>query len=430
MIEDLTPEELELSALGTLATPEDVRYAVSRGVDEYSFQVDAHVKVWRYLEDRSSRSDVITREDVKVVCGVDLPAGLTDKETLVERLVELSQARRARQAIVSHLDGLGFSSKVKPSATIAELVAELSELSAVGNKGHVRYFDHDATERLNEVLSRSKKSKSGELVGFKTGLAYWDDDNDGFQPGDVVVVLGALNSGKSWLILNMAATAYWYSGAKVLFLSPESTVFDVEARLDAIVSRFMGMSQSNRAIRRGQVDEGEYERYVTALKDTGRRGWVTRDAGDAGVFTVPDIISLAREHRPDILVIDGFHLIKAPGKTYESQKESAEQLKGVAQSLGLTIIAAHQANRDAVLAPDDAPRVGESAYGLGLVQAANRVLSLATRRSNPMHRVFRISKVRDGEVPATRFFLHFDVDNGDIYQIKENVNEDTGMVVF
>lgn len=431
-LREFNPEELELVALATLRKPADVRYAREAGVDEFSFQVDEHVRAWEYLVKRAERSDEpASVEDVLVFAGVALPEGLTDREAAVEALVELSVARRARAAALRHLDGLTSpTSSVSPKQAVSALVAELSELSAASSRGHARYFDRDARERLAEVFRRTEAAEEGGLSGWPTGIKLFDEAGEGWQPGELVVFMGMLNVGKSWLALKSAAHSYWYGGAKVLYLSPESSVFDVETRLDSVVARELGMQVGNRALRRGRVPRDTYQRYIDALLETGRAGWVTLDAGSAGSFQVPDIISAAREHRPDVLVIDGFHLISGTGKTWESMKDSAEAVKGLAQALNLSVLAVHQANREAVLAPDDAPRLGDSAYGLALVQAANRVISLAHRRGYPQQRVFKVVKNRDGEVPTDSFYLRWNPEVGDIQQVDPNVDEESGFVDF
>lgn len=424
MLNDLTPEELELSALGSLLGPADIRYAVGEGVDEYSFQVDKHVKVWEYLVARSNLTDIISREDVALICDVELPRGLTDKETLVEALVQMSLSRRAAKAVQDRFtDEVIDNPTEKTKEALAGLVGDLSALAAQTKGTHIGYYAADAFERLAEVKNRAAKVEEGGMVGLMTGLDVFDKVNDGWQAGDLVAVIGALNVGKSFFILWSAANAWYYSGAKVLFISPESKRFDVEARLDAIVGRFNDTDISNKAIRRGTIDFDVYEKHIEMLDARKGNDFIIVDSDSTGGFSVNDIIALAREHRPDLLVIDGFHLVHIAGKggegakSWEKIKDAADSIKTAAQALNMAVIAGSQATRNAVMAPSDAPELGESAYGMGLVEAANRVISLAARRENKQQRVFKIQKNRDDEVPRDSFYLHFAVDIGDIRQV-------------
>ncbi len=409
-----TPVELELTALSALTTASAVRTARDAGVTDMSFQVDEHVRAWEYIVGRANKGADATPGDVLAVCGVELTPDITDVGTLVEELVVQSVDRRTRQLAVRL-----FEQNLDPRERARQMAGELSSLVTGTARGHERFFDADTKTRLEKVMARTKALERGEMIGWPTGLDVLDNDGDTWKPGEFVLVLAAPNVGKSFLLLKMVAHAYWEADARVLFLSPESTVSDVEDRLDPIIARYMGRTpMSNKALRRGRVDMDEYGEYLTALEARGKSQFVIRDSGDAGVFTVSSIVSLAREHRPDILVVDGFHLIRGDGKSWEAMKQAAEDIKGVVMDMGAVALVGSQVNRDAVLAPDDVPTGGDAAYGMAAYETANRVISMATVRSRKQERVFKLIKHRDGEVITKRQYLHFDVDSGDIRQIK------------
>lgn len=427
MIRDLTPEVLELSALATLLSPADTRYARERGVDEFSFAVDKHVLAWNYLVERSTVTEVVTRADVELICGLVLPEGLTDRDGLVEALVQLSLHRRATTLAVAHLEPAGKDPTTLGREALTNLVGDLSALTAATKGTHVGYYLRDARKRFEEVEARAHKVAEGGMVGWRTGLDTFDAVGDGWQKGDLVAVIGALNVGKSFFILWSAAQAWYYDNAKVLFISPESTQFDVYARLTAVQGHLDGRSLSNRAIRRGSIDLVEFEEYTADLEQKARDGheeFIVVDSASTDGFSVVDIVSLARQHRPDILVIDGFHLISGAGETWESIKASADAIKTAAQALDMSVIAGSQAKRSAVMAPGDAPELGDAAYGMGLAEAANRVISLAQRPKNKMHRTFKIIKNRDDAVPRDSFYINFDVDTGNIQQVDKSEGKD------
>jgi len=216
----------------------------------------------------------------------------------------------------------------------------------------------------------------------------------------------------------------------VLFLSPESTNFEIEARMDAILGRFMGYEISNRAIMKGFIDDELYSKYLKEVMLSGRKDWKTRDSGDRGVFTLSDIEAQAREFRPDILAIDGFHLIKGLGSSWENMKAAAESIKGLAQHLGMVVIAGSQAQREAAMAIDDTQELGQVAYGMGLVETANRVITLVEKKGDQQQRVFKVPKMRGGEKILNRRYLKFNVDVGEIYELNPEIDEETGQVTF
>lgn len=242
----------------------------------------------------------------------------------------------------------------------------------------------------------------------------------------------------SWFLAKCGAYAYMKHHKRVVFLSPESTIADVEARLEPIFARLMieeGLLDtkdvlSNRDIRNLSINPDLYRRFHTVLAGFDRSDWITRDSGDAGIFTVPDIIAAAREYRPDMLIIDGFHLIRGSGKSWETMKEAAEALKGLAQDMGLVVLGGTQAQRDAVVAADDAPGMGQTAYGMALVEAANRVISLGPVSNRHDRRMFKVPKFRDGAKILERQYLQFDVDTGDIRQLEADTDFGSGLVTF
>lgn len=420
---DMGPEELELTALSSLLSEEAVREAMSHGVTALSFQVPEHEKAWLYLVQRAEAGRTATVEDVRLATGVKLTAGVSDHETFVETLVARSTQRRAYEAIARRVERLASA----PVDTVRELIADLGAIAAPTEAAHARYFD-DVDARLLEFEAKVRQVEERGYVGWPTGLPTFDDDGDTWKPGELVNIQGATNAGKSFLLLWLTKNVYWRQRARVLFLSPENTVQDIEARLDPMIARELGLTLSVRGIRNGTQDREVYNEYMRRLAAQDRHDWVTRDSGELGVFTVGDIIAHARQHRPQVLAIDGFHLIRGDGKSWESMKHAAETVKGLAQALGMVVLTVSQAQRDSVVANDDAPTVGQAAYGLALNEAANRVISLALKTGVETQRIFKVPKNRDGRVVTDRRTLRFNVDQGDIGEGTVKVDEATGFV--
>ncbi len=431
---DATPEEVELGALATLKTPELVQQARGRGVDEAAFRVPAHQDVWRYLCERAEAGEPATAADVLAITGVALPEDLTDAENFVGTVALLGLQRKLRSVLLEGADAL----QDNPRAALTGLLGGLGKLAtSETTEGHLRRFEVDARVRLATLESPHEAA-----TGIPTGLPVFDQEEYFWQPGEVVSIIGATGTGKSFLMLRLAAGAYHYHGANVLFLSPESSVRDIELRLDPIIAHFLGIGLSNRKLRRGTEEATRYRAYMDALDAhvaTSTARWVTRDAGSAGQFSPADIIAQAREHlsggtpgTPDILCIDGFHLIRddSGGKSWEHMQRAATLIKGLAQDLGILVLTVSQATRTVLQDVSEAPDLGQAAYGMGLTEAANRVISVAEQRGNPMRRVFKVPKHRDGQRVMKRLALHFDVDAGDIHQLGTQVQDDTGEVDF
>lgn len=424
----MSPDELESAALASLTTADDIRRAAAAGVTDLSFQNPDYEKVWQYLVEKSAKGQSVTHADILRVCGVELPPGLTDSDTLISALVSKSTERRVYAAVSQRFTEIGAD----PVGTARQLVADLAAIAAPATQAHTRYFDADVDARMAEYERRSEQVSEMGYTGWQTGLPVFDDAGDTFKPGEMVAIQGATNTGKSFLLLWLCKNVYWRHDASVLFISPENTVSDIEARLDPMIAFELGIPLSVRGLRNGTQDRAALREYAEKLKAHKRRGWVTLDAGTSGTFSVSDVVSLAREHRPQVLAIDGFHLIRGERgmKSWESIKYAADTIKGVAQELGCVVLAVSQAQRDAVLASDTTPEVGQAAYGIALNEASNRVISMTVKTGQADQRIFTVPKMRDAERVTHRHYLHFGVDAGDIHEIVPKVNTESGEVDF
>lgn len=417
--------DLERAFLATHWTAAKVAEALGAGVREDSFSLAAHAAGWDYLVARVGKGDDPSLADLRVLVGVELPTEITDARGVLEELLFRTMAVRARGVLIAHAGGL----EVDPVAAVQEMVVGLSSLSHPST-ARTSYTDAEPDRLIAAMREKVTAREEGRVIGIPTGWRDLDARGDSWKPGELVGVLGKMNVGKSAVLLRFGATAYLRSRSRVLILSPESTAEDMEARLFPMLAPHYGMRLSNRAIRSGEVDPELFARFVTTLAAEGRRDLIIRDAGDAGVFTLQDIVAQVREHRPNVVIIDGFHLISAGENTWQSMRAAAQTLKGLGQAMGHVTLAGSQVTRAAVQAPDDVPEMGMSAYGLALEETANRIIHLAEVRGDQMRRVYKVSKHRDGERQVERRYLRFDVDAGIIEPIDPQEDEETGEVSF
>lgn len=422
----LTPEQLELGFLATHCKVSELRLAREAGVDTDSFQVEEHARAWEYLVDRYGAGTNPTVADLRAVFGLELAGDLEDSETWRNELVAVSTVRRVQRVLIDDMPTL----RTAPKKTLEKLLADLGDVHR-SDLGARAFFDENAGDRLAAYQQMfAPDSPLSQQKRIPTGLSYFDDEGDYFKRGDLIAVQGATNIGKSWLLCNFAAVA-WLTGHKVLFLSPESSTDDIQWRLDTIIGRRLGFNLRNTELRQGKVDLDEYGRYLDRVEEMKRADLQIVDSGDSGAFTVSDVGALSREYRPDMLVIDGFHLIDVAGKqTWEDIREAAKKILGFGKRLDMVVVANTQVQRDAVMAQDDAAELGQSAYGMGLMEAAHRVISMAAKRGDPHQRVWKLVKHRDAEKDTRRKYLRFNVDVGDIGDFNPLPDEETGLVSF
>lgn len=425
---NLTPEELELTVLSSAVKhgADGVLKVETAGIGQDSFQVDAHGEAWEYLIEAARRGATVTEEDVKAATGVELNPLISDDVTFTNELVRVSTARHIRQAILRSTADLDKD----PTGTSAKIIGALNDVRR-GAKGKSLTYDGDIDERIAAYEAKHAKAEAGEAVGIPTGLPCFDDKGDTWQPGEVVAIIGPLNVGKSTLLFWLASNVYHKARRKVLVLSPESTITEVEAKFDATIGGWEGYDFSVRGIIQGRQKLKPYKDYLEKLKAYSRRDLIIKDSGETGNFTIGDIVSQVRLHEPDFLVIDGFHLIRGEnGETWQTMKLASETIKGLAQSMGMTVCVTSQVQRSALLMPDDTAEIAQSAYGLALSETANRVISLGEVRNEPGQRMFKVPKMRNAAKINFKQFLHYDVDRGYIAQVVGNEDLSTGYVSF
>lgn len=407
---DLSPEELERLVLSSLATAEDVLWAQRAGLRPETFQVEGYSAAWDYIVERVSTTGYVPSAVDLATVGFEIVEGATDYQRFVNQLLHEDAARRSR-AVLYRLAG---NLEKDPYKTIDLLVAELNAITRQ-NLSHEVFFDGDAGDRFLEVARRKAHADKGERIGIPTGLPCFDHDGGDWQKGELISVMGRMGSGKSTLLLHFCVVA-WAAGYRVLFISPENLADDIHLRADPMAAHQWDLQLSNRGLRTGRnVDLEQYHQYTSELSK--ERRWKTIDSGESGAFTVNDIRQAVAAFRPDVLAVDGVHLLHGQGETWQNIFHAGKVLKGLSQEHGLTTITACQVTSSAVRSAEENPDLGDAAYGAkAIMEDSNRVLSMAQDRGGFLRRTLKVIKWRDGPVTDEKLFLTFDVDRGKIEQ--------------
>lgn len=413
-----TPEQLEALVLSSLTTVERLAAAMRAGLTADAFQVDAHRQAFeRGLDALKGGRALPSPADLREA-GVEVTEEVEDYEHYVAGLVRAFVAGRSYAVLQRHVPAL---SGEEPVSAIREIVSGLSGL--LGSVSvHVGETDAEAGERLEVLRAQREIVEQGGTLGIPTGLPIFDDVGLDWRPGELVAILGYSGIGKSWLLDYFCCRAY-LAGKKVLFLTPEDSKHEVGLRTDVVLSHLVEEQNGETwgftftSLNNAAVDLDRYREW--AEKFALRSDWVTVDAGTRGSFSVEDVLAMTREHRPDVLAINGFHMLATERghQSWERMFEAGRLVKGLVQDLGITAIAVTQARRDAGVVPDSPPEPHDVAYGHGIVESADRVISMGKARGQALRRSFTVPKFRNGPEVHTRHYLEFDVDRGHIRQV-------------
>lgn len=417
---ELNPNELESRLLSSITTVNDVLRCQREGITTDSFvgtdPID-HGDVWEYIRSHTIESgEVPTDEDLKTLHGFNRDrAG--DLNSYVELVRTSELGRKARSTVIRYAESLTHD----PRRAIRELTSKLSELQT-GDARRQVYLDRDADERLAMYDEARSITDRGETLGIPTGLKVFDDQQMGWRPGELIIVFGTTGVGKSWILMHMAVAAYYVADAKVLMISPELSTEEQGWRMDPMLARRYGIKLSNLELITGRGDRDQYEDWVKTIEKSTR--FPVLDSSDTGnQFTFDDIWRYTLEFKPDVMLIDGLHLIGGRDTRttagWEHLKDGAAKLKALAQQEKIAIICAHQADRTSarrreVMLP---PGLDQVAYGFAVSESANRVISLSRSPHAENQRLFSVVKARSLPQLNQLRLLHFDPDIGDIREI-------------
>lgn len=420
----MKPVELENRLISSIASYEDVLYCQREGITDESFVSEGedtpdHGQVFEYIAQhaRENSGDLPTPEDLSTLYDFEPNGEPGDLKSYVREIRKREVGRKALsflQGIVKRLD------TDNPVEVVSEIADEFAKLRTV-SKSAIEYIDADALERLEDFDTAQESVTEGKMIGIPTGLSTFDKQYLGFTPGEVVVVIGGTGIGKSWLLLYMAAVAH-KNEKKILLVSPELTIKEQAQRFDPIRSHLDGVTLSNQGIITGQENREMYKGWLEHLAKDRRFAAFDRSE-DGQMITFDEIWRQTAQVKPDVVMVDGLHLIagrsKGEQKGWEVLKEGIDSLKAMAQKEGVVVLAAHQPTRDASSKKQAGmpPGLAQVAYGFSVAQSADRVLSLARDPDSELHRLYRVIKQRAGQPIIEVRRLYFDVDKGKVHEV-------------
>lgn len=233
-------------------------------------------------------------------------------------------------------------------------------------------------------------------------------------PGNLIGLFADTGVGKSWVAARIASE-FFIRKEKVVVISPELSVEEMDYRTDVILANRMGYELSYYKLLYGIQDiamRDEYKKFLAELGATGN--WVNYDSIE-GDFTVESVESIIVNEKPRFVVVDGIYLMddRAPS-SWEEVKVRSNGLKKLATKYKVVILATNQARRDAAT-EGKAVRKEEVANGFDFARAVDILLSVAKiSDTDRIVRELRVLKNRGGADIDEVFTVSFEPDKGDV----------------
>jgi replicative DNA helicase len=295
---------------------------------------------------------------------------------------------------------------------VEDAVAEFKKVNDALLRINQEFSVEDIAKIQEEVLNRHDKvQRTAGIAGIPYGFPILDNLTHGQQGGDFNVIIGQTGSCKSYFSISCAKSAY-NAGKNVMVISPEMPPEQIARRVLAIQ---MGLPDKD--IRKGKLSMFAVQKArkiinePISIEGEEQKNWFK--ILPSGLYSdVNHVISVASEYKPDLLVVDGFYLLRNNALKANSGWQIDESviflLKNFSIHSNIPILSTTQYNRSK-------PGKLEGARGSQSVeQVASNFFSLefespSDRDSQqPIQtRTLKIKKSRDGDSGVLKYEFDF-----------------------
>ncbi len=370
----------------------------------YSWTDDTCRSLWPLLIDMRRKGDPIA--DTRTVAVLAKSVGVSVGEVM--RLVSSDAGLVGHDAY-----HLSFLTEDSERSRLRRIAAEIQNRVAdpKDDPGQIQewvtkqlYASNSKTNTKNagalmmEVIEQSKQKKPAATV--QTGLHDLDRCIGGFRPGQLVILAARPSVGKSALAAQIATVSAKESHS-VLFVSLEMTSHETVSRALA-----METGVDMRRILDGELASHEIhtaEQIATAYKAI---PLLIEDRRGLNIDRLAMLVrSAAARCKLGLVVIDYLGLIAGDRKKprWESVSEISNQLKTLAQTESIPILALCQLSRDS---EGEVPKLSHLRDSGAIEQDADIVLLLHREKRNAVEAELFIAKNRNG--PIARIQLEYD----------------------
>lgn len=298
----------------------------------------------------------------KILVGIgESPEAPTDNEfgALVDdlRLAFAKEQFSKQLQSYANIDPAGFQDADKFCGVVKDFGKKFVNISndlVAQPEGEYSYTTHQARENVGKILIKDTSNEKR----FKIGHRKIDEALHGFRYGDMLLVLGNINAGKSMVLTNIAYNL-WRDGANVLLLTAEMrpTHFD-----DRIYSRAAAVSYTSIMNGKSFLTEQDKVALESCVKymETRDNHIITKYLPSTDhIATIEGYINdlkLERNFVPDVVIFDSLEHISPldppdEEKDWQNKGQIITEFKNWAETAfngrGVFVISTHQAKTEA-----------------------------------------------------------------------------------
>ncbi|HWX83995.1 MAG TPA: replicative DNA helicase [Xanthobacteraceae bacterium] len=398
--------EAEQALLGAILVNNEAFYRVSDFLEPKHFFEPVHRRIYELAGGLVRANKLATPVTLKTFLPADFDiAGLSLNQYLARLAAEATtiinaedygrtvydlSIRRDLIAIGEEMVNTAYDAPVDatPASHIEEAERKLYEIAETGryDSGFQR-FAQALTTAVD--MAAHAYQRDGSLSGLATGLTDLDSRMGGLQPSDLIILAGRPGMGKSALATNIAynVAKAWagevradghmatVNGGIIGFFSLEMSAEQLATR---IISEQTGIPSNK--IRRGAIDEGDFERIKDVSIELQSLPFYVDETGGLSIGQLAARARrLKRQRGLDLLVVDYIQLLQGTSRRSSENRvqeitEITTRLKALAKELNIPILAISQLSRQVESRDDKRPQLSDLRESGSIEQDADVVL--------------------------------------------------------
>ena len=396
--------EAEQQLLGALLTDNDLFDRAASVVGAADFYDPVHAKIYELCAARIQKnalaSPVTLRPFLEEDEGLRALGGPAYLVNLAASAVAAYAVRDYAQivrdfAVRRQLMALGrdvaagagdMGTDVPPAEQIVQAEAALYALAEQGRseKGFQSFLSA-VTQAVN--VANAAYQRDGGLAGISTGLMDVDRKLGGLHRSDLLILAGRPSMGKTSLATNIAfnvAKAYrkgtTHDGREGAVGGGVVGFYSLEMSAEQLAARILSEAAEvpSEQIRRGDMTEGEFRRFVEAAKSLEA---CPLYIDDTPALPISQLAARARRLKRtqglDVLIVDYLQLVR-PAAAKDSRvnevSEITQGLKAIAKELDIPVIALSQLSRQVESREDKRPQLSDLRESGSIEQDADVVM--------------------------------------------------------
>lgn len=401
----------ELKVIAATLNNADVDVLFGENISDFFI---SYTDIWKeiqeyYTDHRVMPSMKVMAEKYPELANIDID-GVTDH--YVDQLRNEFIEQKSNKIILTGIKK--FKDSPDKAVVLEQLQSQLSRLNKYTGRSTVtNIMDFDDAEQHYEEV-RKRVAEMGGTPGIPTGIDFIDSAYPtGWQPGELVVILGYTGRAKSYFTTLLACNAY-DCGYTPLMVSLEMGASKIRDRVYTIMGS--GLFQ-NSGLALGDIDIDSFNSFKKKY-NTGRAFNVLNGDGRANI-NMNALQPKYNQFGPDVLYLDYAQLMYNNDNGQDMtgrMRDLSSEAKRFAVANQCVVVLISSATPDGKV-EDIAPAVEQVAWSKQLAYDADLVIAVHKQNKSDLVDIV-CRKNRNGELFSG--VLDWDIDNGKIKEVPLN----------